>query len=347
MSSLLHAADLPRPTSELARLGARFALVDHNTLLPPFRSDAAEPVAVILDHHADEGSHGSAERIIQVPTGSCASLVAQHFRPQWQASVRGPAGKQAGPIPAELATLLIESILIDTGGLKVKADGASKTTQTDIDAAEFLLPLSTLPTQDGEGFVTLSSGTPPFLKTLTDDLFAAKSNVTALSTRELLLRDYKEYDLPTAAPGRSLRVGLSTVPLGLKPWLSRPDGGWAAFVPAALGWMDERALDVEGVLTTYRSAKGSHRRELVLIVRSSRGDFDALVRGLEADAALELRPWGAKDGLGEGEEIKVLTEGKGMWGKVWQQGNAGATRKQVAPLVVGPGCLSRGQAAAC
>ncbi|KAL7425171.1 Exopolyphosphatase [Cryptotrichosporon argae] len=350
-SALLYPDLLPAssPASPLGELGAHFALVDHNRLLPGFSG----PVDAVIDHHDDEHAHADAAvRLVRVPTGSCASLVTAHFRPAWAASLAGPAGAPGSPVPSELATLLLSAILIDTQGLKA----GGKATATDVDAAQFLYPLSTLH-DPAHAFVAAPSaalagaGVPPALEQFTADLVQTKYCVDDLSTADLLIRDYKQYTWPTAAGAAlELEAGLSTVPLGLKPWLLR-DGGWPRFWPALDGFMRERRLDVAGVLTTFKSKKGKSRRELAMFVRAGHSlpdlarahdVLDAMSRGVEGSGdVLGLEDWGTKDGeetagkkalLADAIRDQPVYDGR-IVGRVWQQTNTKSTRKQVAPIL--------------
>ncbi|KAJ9111666.1 hypothetical protein QFC19_001025 [Naganishia cerealis] len=285
----LHLEDLPVDASELAERGIKFALVDHNTLLPPFRNPNAEgtgqeetedPVVAIIDHHANDGNHNHASpRIIQIPTGSTTSLVTTYFKAKWEQAIQQSGNATLEPPPTELATLLLSGILIDTGALK--AGDNVKTTDTDREAAEFLWRVSSpqvtsmyasdSTTTNGSTGMTLESLQAgliaPELSAFANSLFEAKNDVSSLSTHELLLRDYKEYTMHTAAAaaaaaatassGESLTVGLSTVPMGLSLWLTRdaPHNGlvpgWQNFVAAMDEWMVERGLDIAGVLTSF------------------------------------------------------------------------------------------------
>ncbi|WVQ84751.1 hypothetical protein IAT38_006908 [Cryptococcus sp. DSM 104549] len=340
LNALLHAEQLPVPPSSLADLGVTFALVDHNKLLPDF--GPGEVVAVI-DHHDDEGAHESAPlRKIRVPTGSCASLVAAQFKAAWQASV-----ERGSPVPSELATLLLSAILIDTGSLKE----GGKAMPVDYDSAAFLYGISTLP-QIGAaaGFSTdpEDSPVPAALRTYGANLLETKMNVSTLSTYELLMRDYKEYALPTLSTAwPTLKVGLSTVPLGLKPWLEKEKDGWDSLFAGVSEYMAEKTLDIEGILTSFRSeTKGKHKRQLALIVRSGgviKSPQDAerileeLAKGLEESGALlGLEEWK------KGDKFKNLVGKRGVdvehgeggrFVKVWVQNNTKSTRKQVAPLL--------------
>ncbi|GHJ89742.1 hypothetical protein NliqN6_6144 [Naganishia liquefaciens] len=315
----LHLEELPVEARTLARLGVKFALVDHNTLLPPFRGDGQpgeteteDPVVAIIDHHADDGNHaGARPRVIQIPTGSTTSLVTMFFKEQWQRALDASPPPREAP-PPELATLLLSGILIDTSALKAGLN--AKTTPTDRAAAEFLSRVGATnvgqnnlqqqegarPQQDaGMTVADLEAGKlPSSVAAWAEQLFAAKNDVSRLSTHDLLFRDYKEYAMPTSARGDVLTVGLSTVPLALASWLSRDqhaaaaaaaaagiDPGWKPFMLAMDAWMHERNLDVAGVLTTFNDplappspgasptttttkTKGKHRRELALFVRA-------------------------------------------------------------------------------
>ncbi|KGB76864.2 exopolyphosphatase [Cryptococcus deuterogattii R265] len=329
LTSLLYASQLPVSTTALASQGVTFALVDHNKLLPQFGQGKVD---AIIDHHEDENAHTDASiREITIPTGSCASLVVKHFQPQWEASV-----SRGSPVPPELATLLLSAIVIDTGGLKP----GGKATPVDYDAAAFLYSISTVAAQGGEaGSFSVTSETgrlPPSLKVLADTLQEAKSNVSSLTTYELLMRDYKEYEWPTQSRHfPTLKVGLSTVPLGLKPWIAKESEGWETLMNDTEQYMQEGTLDIEGILTTYRSEKkGKHKRQLAIIVRpggvirdtqEARSVFDRLVAGLEASEELQLGEWNKEEKIKRGDDQRLV--------KVWVQGNAKATRKQVAPLL--------------
>ena len=356
---LIHPETLPNSltTQDLSSQGVHFALVDHNRLLPLFGNGEVD---VIVDHHVDEEVHKGAEtRLIQVPTGSCASLVTQLFRQSWKAATSSPAGAAGSPIPPELATLLLSAIAIDTSGLK---DGG-KAVETDFEAASFLYPKSTFTASDptlsnSEMSITSISGIPPAFTEFSDLLIQHKYDVSALSTHDLLIRDYKEYILPTSSQSfPSLQVGLSTVPMAIKKSLEQESNGWTSYVATLDQYMGEKNLDIEGVLSTYKSEKkGKHRRELLILVRSggsiktseeAKRVRDELVKGLEADGGvLGLEVWGEKADSSklkkrakEGKEVLDSGEG-GRWGMVWLQGNAKATRKQVAPLLVSrPLCL--------
>ena len=191
-----------------------FALVDHNCLGSAFTLDnpKAEVVAVV-DHRQDEHLYPQANPRIISPSGSCASHITALCPPE---------------LPAELATLLLTGILIDTDGLKpggmaIDIDRnstlflATKSTISNI-----IPPLSALSPIDHPNPDALYDCQA--IKDLTGTLSTKKLDVSRLGALDLLRRDYKEATFTLKwAPGKpTIKAGLSSVPLRLKVWL-----GWA------------------------------------------------------------------------------------------------------------------------
>ncbi|KDQ07539.1 hypothetical protein BOTBODRAFT_607928 [Botryobasidium botryosum FD-172 SS1] len=291
--------DLPVPTDTLK---TTFALVDHNRLGSPFPSTGT--VVGVIDHHADEGLYPDADPRDIILVGSASSLVARHFKDAWTSLDPPP--------PPEVATLLLSAIFIDTGGLKPKG----KAEKIDHESAEFLLPLSTFSPSHAhsDGSIGTASA-PPSIADITEELSTQKADVSRLDSRDLLRRDYKEFVVS------GTRVGLSTVPLGPKPWLEKdPELGRALDA-----WAEERKLDVAGVLVTYRTEKkNKKRRGIILWVRPGEEALaKKLEKGLEKNKELDLDPMKGAMGLAEaGRRVKV-----------WDQLNTDATRKVVAPAI--------------
>lgn len=319
----------------------QFALVDHNRLGAEFISqDPVSEVTAVVDHHEDENLYkDTANPRIISPAGSCSSHIASLCPPE---------------LPAELATLLICAILIDTAALKP----GGKATKVDYNAVAFLLPKSTL--KASAPFATLSqlSDTTishetlltedPALRDLNKELSKRKADLSHLTPWDLLRRDYKEYTYTLnwhpAKP--SIKAGLSTVPVRLESWWS--DG---KLQTEGEGWMKHRDLCILGVLTSFQDAstmrkngKGKHRREMLWIIRtdskvtykSSTDDSDTL-----DFEQLAQRLW---DGLEASNEVQLKVHKKFSVKKVgappanlkrmvYKQGNAAATRKVTAPLL--------------
>ncbi|KDQ56733.1 hypothetical protein JAAARDRAFT_59002 [Jaapia argillacea MUCL 33604] len=311
----------------------KFCLVDHNRISDVFtESNPEAQVVAVIDHHDDEGLYKDTAnpRVVEVPTGSCTSLVSRLFS---QAS--------GVEIPAELATLLMCGILIDTGGLKV----GGKAEEADRQSAAWLAPRSTLasslqPIQGSQ----INTGPPPPLqdvaaiKDLTNTLQTKKADVSHLSTTDLLKRDYKEYTLtPSWATSENILVGLSSVPVGCTSWIQNDKDFWADCEK----WMADRGLAALGILTSFRgepkknrfkTSKGKHKREQLWVVN---------VEGVGAELATRL--WkgleGSKDLKAKRKSFKKLggkDEGNFTSTKVarlYKQGNVEANRKVTAPLV--------------
>ncbi|KAE9395429.1 DHH phosphoesterase [Gymnopus androsaceus JB14] len=332
----LHLAGLSQPKDQLLFVtdlaefkpfpSSRFALVDHNRLASTFTPAEPPSVVAIVDHHADEGLYtDTAEPRIVSPAGSCASHIASLF--------------DIAELPPELATLLLSAILIDTDGLKP----GGKAIDVDRKAAAFLAPKSTLasslpPVNVLEASSTNSSGPNSLfeieaIKSLSEELSTMKNDVSHLGPRDLLRRDYKEYEfvLPWHADKPTIRAGLSTVPVRLKQWAL--DGKLETEGEA---WMKERGLHILGVLTAYRGAtKGKRKREMAWMVRtdsppSDGFDFDVLAErlwdGLEKDAILEVKKHkkfaaGTLDNVPGQLRVRVYTQ------------NPQATRKITAPAL--------------
>lgn len=318
----------------------KFSLVDHNRLGSHFTKDNPNATVVsIVDHHDDEHLYKDEAnpRIITVPTGSCASLVANLIHSQSPAEVT---------ITPELATLLICSIAIDTNGLKP----GGKAEDPDRQAIAYLLPRSTLISAFQTPVIDISSGTDfntiPVLKELTKNLRTKKEDISRLGTRDLLRRDYKEYTLtPSWAKNSQIQVGLVSAPIGFKSWLPRDKD----FYTAVEGWIKERQVAALVILTSFsnekeskkkgkkksekkgeKESKGGHKRQLLIVVADNKDLASNLFPGLEQNSQLQLEERSFEKFGG-----KNATKGFGgvLQAKVYKQGDVTATRKVVAPII--------------
>lgn len=338
----------------------KFSLVDHNRLGSRFTKDNPNATVVsVVDHHKDEQLYKDTAnpRIITVPTGSCASLVADLIHAQSPTEIA---------IIPELATLLICSIVIDTNGLKP----GGKAEDPDRQAMVYLLPRSTFVSELPMPVIDIGPGTDfndiPGVKDLTKNLKTKKDDVSRLGTRDLLRRDYKEESLtPSWAKDSQIQVGLASVPIGFESWIPRDKD----FYGAVEGWIKEQQLAALVVLTSFddekkkdkekdgkkdekkdkkdkkkdgkkdekkdekkdkKKAKEEHRRQLLLVVADDKDLASKLFLGLEQNSELELREgsfekFGAKKATGDfGWVLQAM---------LYEQGNAEATRKVVAPIV--------------
>ncbi|KAL5520738.1 PPX1 [Sanghuangporus sanghuang] len=325
------------PPSPIPFPSNRFALVDHNRLLPRY-SDQNEDVKVVavLDHHEDEGLYKDTAdpRIIVVPTGSASSIVARYIE------------QSTSQIPSGIARLLLCAILVDTGGLMP----GGKAEELDRAAAAYLLPRAELPTISA--FVSHDN---PTLFTLANELLVKKADVTQLSTNALLRRDYKQYAWTDKT--RTVEVGLSTVPLDLRKWLARDS--LQDFWRDTDTFMTERDLDVLGILTTFHKErrakkkkhggdegagagrdKGKHKRQMMIVARDVPGGNlqQKLFSGLEGTPELALKErllaeFASKYSKDNHQASDLMQPMGATAARVYEQGNAHVTRKLIAPLM--------------
>ncbi|KAG8684237.1 Exopolyphosphatase, partial [Ceratobasidium sp. 423] len=271
---------------------------------------SAERVTFIFDHHEDEHAHLDANPRIIHPAGSCASIVIDYLKP------RLPPNPVLGDAITDVYSLLLTAIMIDTGGL----EDNSKTTEYDTIAANYLYPhtqfgASSLAGGENKDRMTMSE--------LANVLVDKKRDVSELSGHDLLRRDYKEFEWNNSR-GVLVRVGLSTVPMGLKHWIERD--GKNKFWAAQDAWIKERKLDVSGVLTTFRTrTKNKHKREMLLV-------FPQTEEVADAPTGLEFKLYTGIESNSElGAEQKDIPGVEGRRARAWEQTEKQATRKQIAP----------------
>ncbi|CCO37955.1 exopolyphosphatase [Rhizoctonia solani AG-1 IB] len=209
--------------------------------------------------------------------------------------------------------------MIDTSGLKDNG----KTTLHDTTAAEYLYPRTLF------GVPTIAGGEPNkdhmTLSDLASLLIDAKRDVIRLSGQELLGRDYKPFAWKNTK-GEVVRVGLSTVPMGLKHWIERD--GKKKFWADQQAWIKESNIDVLGVLTTFRTrTKNKHKREMLIVFPQDEGVADA-------PSGLELKLYtGIESNQDLGAVQKDIPGIEGRRARAWEQTEKQATRKQIAPAI--------------
>lgn len=254
------------------RLG--LVLVDHNRL-PAAREAWGPVVEEILDHHQDEGQHAQAKRTV-APVGSTATLVAERFLQQ-----------APGLLEKPLATLLLGTILLDTVNLD---PAAKRVTPRDEQAAGRLLAV-----------------TGADRKALFDRLQSEKFNVSALSTRDILRKDYKEFTMG------AVRCGISSALLSLGDWARKDPELEASFREYARS----RRLDLLLAMCAYTQPE--FRRELAVYCPDDalRGGVATFLNG----SGLGLSPLPAPAGSGS------LA--------LYAQADAAGSRKKLQPLLAG------------
>jgi exopolyphosphatase len=252
----------------------RLVLVDHNSL-PASRRDWGRIVEEILDHHADEGLYPDARKII-APVGSAATLVAERLLQ----SAPQP------PVPA-VSTLLLGTILLDTVNLD---PAAKRVTPRDEQAAARLLEITGTDRQS------------LFLR-----LQAEKFNVSVLSTRDILRKDYKEYRLG------AVKCGISSAPLSLGDWIGKDPRIEDSFAQYA------RSRDLDLLLAMCAYTQPEFRRELAVYTADT-ALGDSVVALLDS-SGLGLSPMEAGARL-SGGNLRCYT-----------QADAGGSRKKLQPLL--------------
>lgn len=358
---LLFLSDIPQLQSPDTPFPShRFVLVDHNKIKDRYLANNPEArVVAVVDHREDEGLYKHANPRIVLPCGSCCSHITAVVLP----SRDNPSGVN---VPRELATLLLCAIMIDTDGLRP----GGKALQIDRDSAATLIPLSTY-AQTITPFLlsTLSTGTKPngnavydekSMKDLAATLSSKKTDLSHLGTRDLLRRDYKEYDYRVEwLPGSpTLRVGLSTIPVPLKNWARE-----GTVEKEILAWMKTRGLHIHGAITSFKEKpnkkdkeasvrgkekekKGKARREQVwMVVNPTVFDKDneaysKEVKEIDVDK-LEERLWSRLQAdknlmLKKHTQLELGKNGalpKGVRVRAYHQTDPTPTRKYTAPLL--------------
>lgn len=290
--------DLPAAVDD----DARWLLVDHNCLTGRLaRFHGGDRVVGCVDHHADEGRVPSdVEPRVLEQSGSCASLVVDYCRAAWD-ELRSATDESGEEVDAQLARLALAPIVIDTTNLEAE----TKTTAFDVEAVRYL--------ED-----EVLSAASAFDRTAYFSALASlKEDISPLSLRDVLRKDYKEWD------EGGLKLGTSSVPASMAD-LRGKAGGSAELAGAAEAWGGERGLDLVAVMTAFKPAGGEFGRELMLLARSPKGVEAAARFEKEYEGKLELRGW---------ERGEMDCVGEDVWRKCWTQGRVENSRKQVAPML--------------
>jgi len=299
-SDLLTLDDLP---SGLSPEGTRWLLVDHNALTGPLQK-YSERVVGCIDHHADEGTvpRDSDEPRIIERAGSCMSLVVNYCRQGWDALPR--SGEEEEEQDRQLAMVSLGPILADTAGLTAK----EKVTLHDQRAVDFLE--AKLKGYDRTKYYA--------------EIETVKKDVSNLSLRDIFRKDYKEWT------EGNLKLGISSAVQPLQYLLdSKADGNRDTLIDELRTWADERELDIVVVMTAFSKGDRGFARELLVWARG-RTEGSAAVQAADffreqfcEELQLET----------QGEWGLDMTNGDSEWRKGWKQGNLGASRKQVGPMV--------------
>ena len=321
----------------------QWLLVDHNALTGPlaargFANPPNEKIIGCIDHHDDEGVVPSTvqPRIIE-KAGCCMSLVVEYCKPVWEELAKlqreeeeeeeggentEDDGLAKGEWESQLAHLALAPILVDTTNLTSK----DKTTGWDEQAVGFLEGRLTQPrtqTQTktvGVNITTAAGENKSYYDRTTyfNHITTLKEEITGLSYRDILRKDYKRWT------DGGLSVGISTVVRGFDYLLSEI-GNQHQFTEALKAWAKEQELDIAAVMTVS-NPDGKFTREL-LVWAFNEGAVKVAKRFVDRNGGqegLQLKTWG---------EGKLDSDGQGEWTRCWTQGRVDKSRKQVAPMM--------------
>ncbi|KAI5868491.1 DHH phosphoesterase [Durotheca rogersii] len=332
-------------------------LVDHNVMTGPLGRAYGGRVAGCVDHHEDEGAVPSraVPRVIE-RCGSCMSLVVDQCAGAWArmssaeedgdgsataaataAATTGGGGGGSAAVDAQLAYLALAPILVDTANL----GNADKTTARDESAVAI-----------AEAKLR-SRGVAYDRREFFDHVSALKEDISRLSLRDVLRKDYKEWVEEAAAAAAAaeagarpevapLKLGTSSVPQPFAGLVRKAaaaeeeeeeeeEEAEARLVAELEAWAAEKGLDVLAVLTASRAGGegGAFVRELLVWARTG----PEVVRAMRAFATA----CGAELGLGTwgGGKLDVSGDGDGgsSWRRCWTQARVENSRKQIAPML--------------
>lgn len=294
---LLTLDDLPH----LEPKDTRWLLVDHNSLTGPL-ARFSERVIGCVDHHADEGhvpaDCGAEPRVIET-CGSCASLIAEHCRSEWDdLAAEGASSTDAAEADRGMALMALSAIFSDTVCLTAK----DKTTPKDVSAAEYL--------------ETKLRGTDYDRKAFCDKIVAVRLDISSLSLRDIFRKDYKEWT------EGGLRLGTCSVVQNFD-YLLEKAGSAEVFTDELGTWAAEKELDLVSVMTLSVEG-GGYERDLLLWARNERAVQVARRFADKESGELELTKF--RQGVLDAER-------ESQWRRAWKQGNLKASRKQIAPLI--------------
>lgn len=293
-------------------------LVDHNALPGKLGEVYSHRVVGCIDHHVEENKvskENNDEPRIITKAGSCTSLVVNHFREAWDSlsNSSSPSNTAQGQSDAavgtddeavrrtwdmQLAKFALASILIDTNNLTSK----DKVTDHDQKAARYLEAKINLAPKgalfDRQGFF--------------EELSTAKQSVGSLSLKDILRKDYKQWE------ENGKQLGVCSIVTSLSNLVSKAED--EGFYTELDAFAKERSLAVLALMTKSSSDNGKFQKEL--LVRILDRESQPMLKKFEdlASSDLQLQP---------SDEVQI--QNSGVPTKIWWQRDTSKTRKQVAP----------------
>lgn len=326
LTTLLKHADIkPSELITLDDLGSQplppektdWTLVDHNGLQGKLGELYRGRVHGVIDHHDDEqlAPKDATPRVI-AKCASCSSLVMNHLRDAWQdlgsmvSTTIGSAqedGRLVDDFPyastwdAQVAKLALGAILIDSINMKAE----HKITDHDKKAVRFLEAKINISHKYGKDY-----DRDRFFNEIND----AKSNIDDLSIRDILRKDYKQWQ------EGDLTLGISSVVQSVQ-YLKKRDEDLSAVVKQ---WAQERSLNLFAIMTAHNGNDGFHR-EILLYAFDNKGKAAAERFVQNGGEELQL-----KDAGNNSNSSQCTTFANEHF---WDQHNLEASRKRVGPLL--------------
>ncbi|KAI5286976.1 Exopolyphosphatase [Ascosphaera aggregata] len=290
-----------------------------------------------IDHHYDEGFVSSAAdpRRIQIPIGSCTSLIINEIRSRalWHEPGEDHIHHKhpdAAANEAQAAKLALSSILIDT----INMTEEHKVSETDIEEVVFL--------EDKVRYaISVAESTDWDRKNFYDRIAEAKeSSVNNLTMQEILGRDYKEWlEELNDKPGKSVKVGIMNVGKPLLWILQKAKASLTTLLDEVQEFATARNLDVAAIMTAFSDKNGNFNRELALFAFDPNVLDKAELFETHGISNLGLTAWKkttteeTHEEIAEQDFLLSYKQAKVPLFKVWQQRELAKSRKQVAPLL--------------
>lgn len=277
------------------------SLVDHcnlqgETLIDSYRNGKLK-VTSIIDHHADEGVFLDANPRIITPSGSCSSLVFNH----WHSKIQSETDL------AEVAKLFIAPLLIDTSNMTDKVE-----------------------TSDVEAFKLYKQILEPSIEFHTFDMYftnfyksvkKAKKDLDGFKVQEVLRKDYKQFEFG------GVNVGFSSIGKSSE-WVFKKYSK-DEIIAGIADVTNFYRLDVLIITPLYTDKTDAYRREF-MIAYGKDNKFPILDILEKECVALQLddKVYKKEDFSDKLEQINGT-----IFMRVSNQANLAASRKQIVPVV--------------
>ena len=272
-------------------------LVDHNEVVNEAKS-CIDKVIGVIDHHLDAGLYKDVEpRIIKV-CGSCTSLVFKYWYERLSELI-----ETCGEGVQNVILLSLGALLLDTANFKQKVE---KTDRDTMAIYERLMP-DIDRTQ------------------LFKELKKAKKDISGLSVKQVLMKDYKQFEFtcPKADGSSTVKIGISSLVKCLDKLYDIYDG-LDPFRDQCVAFRKERDLDALMLMCSWTDDNDIFRRQLVSLPSDNSRDLVAeAIKSVKDQLNLEVATLAAASTQGKFPDDYTTFE----------QLNTKASRKQVVPLL--------------